>query len=55
VTIAKALLDALDARDSIDFVHAVPALLDRFSWSASARRHSQLYEQWLATQSIANQ
>ncbi|MFL9901426.1 MSMEG_0565 family glycosyltransferase [Paraburkholderia fungorum] len=55
VTIAKALLDALDARDSIDFVHAVPALLDRFSWSASARRHSQLYEQWLATQSIATQ
>lgn len=54
VTIAKALLDALEARDSIDFVDAVPALLDQFSWSASARRHSQLYEQWLATQSNAN-
>lgn len=54
VTIAKALLDALEARDSIDFVHAVPALLDRFNWSASAQRHSQLYEQWLVMQPIAN-
>ncbi|CAE6815412.1 D-inositol-3-phosphate glycosyltransferase [Paraburkholderia domus] len=52
-SIAAALSRALDSRGGLDFVHAVPALLDRFGWAASARRHLDIYLQWLATQPLA--
>ncbi|EEA01344.1 glycosyl transferase group 1 [Burkholderia sp. H160] len=42
-SIAQALHRALDRRGGIDFEHAVPALLDRFSWRESARCHIGLY------------
>jgi glycosyltransferase-like protein len=47
-SIADALQRALHARGGIDFEHAVPALLQRFSWRASAQRHVLLYRQQLA-------
>jgi glycosyltransferase-like protein len=46
-SIACALRRSLDARGGIDFTHAVPELLLRFSWSASARRHVALYRRQL--------
>ncbi|MDE1179014.1 MSMEG_0565 family glycosyltransferase [Paraburkholderia sp.] len=47
-SITDALTSALsDGR--IDFDHAVPALLGRFSWSASATRHVDLYREWLTS------
>ncbi|NKJ49245.1 glycosyl transferase family 1 [Burkholderia sp. SG-MS1] len=49
-SIAYALRDALDRPDATDFVHAVPVLLSRFSWRASARRHLDIYRHWLAKQ-----
>jgi glycosyltransferase-like protein len=49
-SIAQALARALHARGGIDFDHAVPMLLRRFNWSASAQRHVDLYRQWLAIQ-----
>jgi glycosyltransferase-like protein len=42
-TIADALRRALHQRGGIDFEHAVPELLERFSWRESARRHIALY------------
>ncbi|WP_233805337.1 MSMEG_0565 family glycosyltransferase [Paraburkholderia sp. HP33-1] len=41
--IAEALRRALIDRGGIDFDHAVPELLARFSWRESARRHIGLY------------
>jgi glycosyltransferase involved in cell wall biosynthesis len=41
--IAAALRRALGERGGIDFDHAVPELLARFSWRESARRHVELY------------
>ncbi|WP_250474159.1 MSMEG_0565 family glycosyltransferase [Caballeronia sp. GAFFF1] len=42
--IARGLTDT----GGIDFDHAVPALLKRYAWQASARRHLDIYRQWLA-------
>lgn len=42
--IARALTDT----GGIDFDHAVPALLKRYAWQDSARRHLDIYRQWLA-------
>jgi glycosyltransferase-like protein len=42
-SIAAALLRALDDRRGIDVTDAVSALLQRFSWRASALRHLALY------------
>jgi len=48
---AQALLEAIDDDGGgIDFTNAVPALLNRFNWAASARRHLEIYQQWLASQ-----
>ncbi|GAB6848417.1 MSMEG_0565 family glycosyltransferase [Paraburkholderia kururiensis] len=52
-SIAGALRRALHARGGIDFTQAVPALLDRFSWAASARCHLQIYGAWLAGRRLA--
>ncbi|MFM0131833.1 MSMEG_0565 family glycosyltransferase [Paraburkholderia sediminicola] len=53
-SIAAALLCALSRSGSrIDFDQAVPALLARFSWAASARRHVDVYRQLLATRALA--
>ncbi|BFG78945.1 MSMEG_0565 family glycosyltransferase [Paraburkholderia terrae] len=41
--VADALRRALHDRGGIDFEHAVPELLARFSWQESARRHVALY------------
>ncbi|MGF6609245.1 glycosyltransferase-like protein [Paraburkholderia sp. WSM4175] len=49
-SIACALCDVLDRPDATDFVYAVPALLGRFSWLTSARRHLDIYQHWLAKQ-----
>ncbi|SPB14431.1 glycosyl transferase, group 1 [Caballeronia novacaledonica] len=46
--IAAALVEAIDGASSIDFLHAVPALLRRFTWQASALRHLDIYSKWLA-------
>lgn len=50
-SIADALHRAMHARGGIDFAHAVPALLQRFSWRASALRHIALYRSQLAQRS----
>ncbi|MBN3778005.1 MSMEG_0565 family glycosyltransferase [Burkholderia sp. Ac-20345] len=47
-SIADALHDALSGRRSPDFAHAVPALLNRFTWQASARKHLDIYRDRLA-------
>ncbi|MFM0199873.1 MSMEG_0565 family glycosyltransferase [Paraburkholderia fungorum] len=53
-SIATALLLALtEGRSRIDFDRAVPALLARFSWAESARRHVDVYRQLLATRALA--
>lgn len=46
-SIAGALRRSLDACGGVDFTHAVPELLLRFSWTASARRHIALYRRQL--------
>jgi glycosyltransferase-like protein len=51
-SIASALLHAL-AGNSLDFVHAVPALLSRFSWHASAQRHVDAYRRFLAKHALS--
>lgn len=50
-SIAAALLEALDD-ETIDFVDAVPALLTRFSWHASAQRHVDAYRHFLASRAV---
>lgn len=53
-SIAVALLRALSGSGSrIDFEQAVPRLLARFSWAASARRHVDVYRQLLAARALA--
>lgn len=52
-SIAQALHDALDGRRAPDFREAVPALLARFSWAASAASHAALYRQWLDARAAA--
>ena len=52
-SIAAALLRALSAQGSsdanaTDFKHAVPALLARFNWTASAQRHVDIYRRFIA-------
>lgn len=42
-SIGNALRRALHERGGVDFEHAVPELLARFSWRESARRHIALY------------
>ncbi|MFC0398003.1 MSMEG_0565 family glycosyltransferase [Paraburkholderia rhizosphaerae] len=44
-SIAAALQRAIDDRRGIDFTDAVSALLQRFSWRASALRHLALYRE----------
>jgi len=51
--IAAALDAALEGRSGIDFLHAVPALLRRFTWRASAVRHLDIYGRWLARAPLA--
>ncbi|NHH78607.1 Glycogen synthase [Burkholderia gladioli] len=46
-SIAAALRDALDGRRLPDFRDAVPALLARFGWAASAAAHLAIYRDWL--------
>ncbi|PRE81398.1 MSMEG_0565 family glycosyltransferase [Burkholderia gladioli] len=46
-SIAAALRDALDGRRLPDFREAVPALLARFGWAASAAAHLAIYRDWL--------
>jgi glycosyltransferase-like protein len=50
-SIASALVRALDA-NSLDFCHAVPALLTSFSWDASAQRHVDAYRHFVATHAL---
>jgi glycosyltransferase-like protein len=50
-SIASALLDALN-KNTLDFAHAVPALLARFSWHASAQRHVDAYRHFLAKHAL---
>ena len=52
-SIAEALQHVLNGEHATDFTHAVPALLARFSWAASARRHVDVYRAWLAQQPLA--
>ncbi|MGA9913342.1 MAG: MSMEG_0565 family glycosyltransferase [Paraburkholderia sp.] len=53
-SIAAALLLVLTGSGcGIDFDRAVPALLARFSWAASARRHVDAYRQLLTTRALA--
>ncbi|ASL45351.1 GDP-mannose-dependent alpha-(1-6)-phosphatidylinositol monomannoside mannosyltransferase [Burkholderia sp. AD24] len=52
-SIAAALLRAVAAPGSpganaTDFAHAVPALLARFNWTASAERHVDIYRRFVA-------
>ncbi len=47
-SIASALLRVLDGRFKADFARAVPALLARFSWAASADRHVDGYRRFIA-------
>lgn len=53
-SIADALRDALSGRRGPDFTHAVPALLNRFTWDASARRHLDIYQDRLAQRAQAS-
>jgi glycosyltransferase-like protein len=48
-SIANALLAALSGAHRIDFAQAVPALLSRFSWAASAQRHLLAYRRFMST------
>ena len=52
-SVAAMLLRVLHGAHAIDFSHAVPALLARFSWAASACRHVEVYRAWLARQPLA--
>ncbi|CAN7681328.1 MSMEG_0565 family glycosyltransferase [Caballeronia sp. LjRoot31] len=51
-SIADALARVIDGRHRTDFNHAVPALLDRMSWQASARKHLDIYSALLASRSL---
>jgi glycosyltransferase-like protein len=51
-SIANALERVIDGRHRTDFNHAVPALLNRMSWQASARKHLDIYSALLASRSL---
>jgi len=51
-SVASALERVIDGRHRTDFNHAVPALLDRMSWQASARKHLDIYGALLASRSL---
>lgn len=51
-SIAAELLRVLRGDSGTDFTQAVPALLARFSWASSARRHVDAYRGLLAKQPI---
>ena len=51
-SIADALARVIDGRHRTDFNRAVPALLDRMSWQASARKHLDIYSALLASRSL---
>lgn len=51
---ASSIAAALEGSSGIDFVQAVPALLRRFTWQASAARHLDLYRVWLETDQPSN-
>ncbi|WP_175749109.1 MSMEG_0565 family glycosyltransferase [Burkholderia pyrrocinia] len=53
-SIADALRDALSGRRAPDFAHAVPALLNSFTWEASARKHLDIYLDRLAQRAQAS-
>lgn len=53
-SIAGALRDALSGRRAPDFARAVPALMNRFTWEASARRHLDIYQDRLAQRAQAS-
>jgi glycosyltransferase-like protein/uncharacterized repeat protein (TIGR04042 family) len=44
-SIAEALTHAIEGTSDIDFEQAVPALLQRFTWQASAARHLDIYRE----------
>jgi len=52
-SIASALMRTIDGSFKADFARAVPALLARFSWDASARRHVDVYLNYLSKRSLA--
>jgi glycosyltransferase-like protein len=52
-SIAAALLRVLRGDSTTDFAHAVPVLLARYSWAASAACHAEVYRAWLARQPLA--
>ena len=51
-SITNSLERVIDGRHRTDFNHAVPALLDRMSWQASARKHLDIYSALLASRSL---
>jgi glycosyltransferase-like protein len=51
-SITDALERVIDGRHRTDFNHAVPALVDRMSWQASARKHLDIYSALLASCSL---
>ena len=51
-SITDALERVIDGRHRTDFNHAVPALVDRMSWQASARKHLDIYSALLASRSL---
>jgi glycosyltransferase involved in cell wall biosynthesis len=52
-SIAGALLRAIRGDSGTDFAQAVPALLARYSWAASASCHVDAYRAWLAQTPLA--
>lgn len=53
-SIADALERVIDGRHQTDFMNAVPALLVRMSWQASARKHLDIYSALLASRSLTH-
>jgi glycosyltransferase-like protein len=51
-SIASALERVIQGRHRTDFTHAVPALLNRMSWQASAHKHLDIYSALLASRSL---
>jgi glycosyltransferase-like protein len=52
-SIANALERVIDGRHQTDFMNAVPALLARMSWRATARKHLDIYSALLASRSLS--
>jgi glycosyltransferase-like protein len=52
VSIADALERVIDGRHQTDFMNAVPALLARMSWQATARKHLDIYSVLLASRPL---